>query len=104
MEISNRVRQNFLVPAIGSCLIAYFAYYAIFGDRGLKTLLNVERETKKVQVELNVTEQQSGDLRKKVEHLRPNSVDPDLLEERGRAVLNFTKPGELVIMKDKKRD
>lgn len=102
-DFFKRARDSVLVPAIGSCLVVYFAYYAVFGERGLRNLMHIESETQKAETQLNELKTSTDLTRKKVEHLRPNAVDPDLLDERGRAVLNFTRPDEIVIMKDSKK-
>ncbi len=36
-------------------------------------------------------------LERRVQLLRPDSLDPDMLEERARKVLNFAKKDEVVI-------
>jgi cell division protein FtsB len=43
-------------------------------------------------------EQQALSL--KVSDLKPNHLDPDLLDERVRASLNLAAPNEIVIMQD----
>ena len=43
-----------------------------------------------------VTERQGWE--KRARQLRTNSLDPDMLEERVRRVLNFTRPNEYVVM------
>ena len=41
-------------------------------------------------------------LEHRVQLLRPESVDPDLLEEQARARLGLSEPDEVVILKDKR--
>jgi cell division protein FtsB len=41
---------------------------------------------------------QRAELERKVKLLRPDSLDPDMLEERAREVLNYTREDEVVVM------
>jgi cell division protein FtsB len=41
-------------------------------------------------------------LEHRVRLLRPESVDPDLLDEQARARLGLSQPDEVVILKDKR--
>ena len=92
-----------IVPAIGASLVMYFAYYTIDGGRGLKAMTRVQGESAVAEARLDILETQRQSLEKQVSRLRPESIDPDLLEERARIVLNFSRPNDLVIKQDGKR-
>lgn len=83
-------------------LVLYFGYFAIYGNHGLLnwTRLNHEIELKQADLERVRTERVA--LEHRVRLLRPESVDPDLLEEQARARLGLSEPDEVVIMKDRK--
>lgn len=87
-----------VVPVIGACLVGYFAYHAIQGDRGLIALSHLQ-----IQIDqANQVLAQVRAERKRLEHeaslLRPDHLDPDMLDERARVVLNYSHPDDLVIM------
>jgi cell division protein FtsB len=43
------------------------------------------------------------DLERRVALLRPDNLDPDMLEERARTMLDFVHPDEIVIMTPSRR-
>ena len=80
----------------------YFAYYTIDGHRGLKAMTHVQGEVPIAEARLDVLQTQRAALENQVSKLRSGSLDPDLLDERARAVLNFSKPNDLVIRQSAK--
>ena len=85
-------------PVIGMTVVVYFAYHAVQGDRGLLALGTLRGEVNTLQAEvLDVRNARFG-LEKNVHMLRPETVDPDLLEERARLLLGFGKPDEWIVI------
>lgn len=82
-------------------LVAYFGYFAIYGNHGLVNWIRLQHEIELKQSELNQVRAERAALEHRVRLLRPESVDPDLLEEQARARLGLTEPDEVVILKDK---
>jgi cell division protein FtsB len=87
-----------VAPAIGFCVVAYFAYHSFQGDRGLVAWLRVKEQIETARSELAGLEAERKALERRVTLLRPASLDRDLLDEQARAVLNYARPGEIVIM------
>jgi cell division protein FtsB len=83
-------------------LVLYFGYFAIYGKHGLVNLIRLQEEIALQQGELDRVRTERAALEHRVRLLRPESVDPDLLEEQARAKLGLTEPDEVVILKDKK--
>jgi len=93
-------RSRFLLgPVLGITLTAYFAYHLVEGDRGLKAWLRLNREIGTATANLDAVRAQRAALDLKVSELRPDHVDPDLLDERIRATLNLVLPDDIVIMR-----
>jgi cell division protein FtsB len=93
-------RSQFLVgPVLGIVLTGYFAHHLVEGDRGLKAWLRLNREIRTAAANLDAIRAQRAALDLKVSELRPDHVDPDLLDERVRATLNLVSPDDLVIMR-----
>jgi len=93
-------RSRFLLgPALGITLTGYFAYHLVEGDRGLKAWLRLNREIGTATANLEAVRAQRAALDLKVSELRPDHVDPDLLDERIRATLNLVLPDDIVIMR-----
>src|ERR1700730_10318886 len=94
-----RRRAHLIVgPVVGVALTGYFAYHLVEGDRGLIDWLPLTREIRAENAELEAGRAQRQDLDLKVSNLKPDHLDPDLLDERVRATLNLVAPGETVIM------
>ena len=87
-----------LGPVIGTGLIAYFVFHGIEGDRGLLAYWQLRDRIAEVR-QLNddvVAERRM--LEHRVSLLRSDSLDPDLLDERLRIMLDLAHPDELVIL------
>jgi cell division protein FtsB len=94
-----RRRARFVLgPVVGMALTGYFAYHLVEGDRGLLAWLSLTREIRLATANLEAVraERAADDL--KVSNLRPDHLDPDLLDERIRATLNLVSPDDIVIM------
>ncbi len=96
--------SHMMISVIGAALFGYFVYHLIEGDRGLLTMLQREAELHESTIRLNDLRQEREQLEHKVQLMRSNSLDPDLLEEQSRRLLGFTKPNEVVILTPQTKD
>ena len=101
MDIARHVRKqlkSIVGPAIGVSLSLYFGYHLLEGDRGLNAWVRLTDEirTAKADAEQIHAEKLAQDQR--VSLLRPEHLDPDMLDEQARAALNLVGPGEIVIL------
>ena len=87
-----------VVPVLGIALLAYFAYHAIQGDRGLFAWLALNQQLKQAHALSDAADAERAELENRVERLSSASLDPDLLDERVRAMLNYARQDEVVIM------
>lgn len=76
----------------------YFVYMTVQGDRGIMALLRMQSELRTAQGRLDETRAERLTLEARVKHMRPNSIDPDLLDEQSRLQLNLAKPNEVVVL------
>lgn len=99
-----RVRARHVVgPTLGLCAAAYFAYHAVNGDRGLIAWVELQKRIEAARgVAAEVAAKREA-LEHRVRLLHPGSIDPDLLEERVRRMLNYGYPDEIVILVEKDR-
>jgi cell division protein FtsB len=94
-----RRRARFILgPVLGIALTGYFIYHLIEGDRGFLAWLRLTREIRAENANLEAVRAQREALDLKVLNLKPDHLDPDLLDERVRATLNLVAPDETVIM------
>ena len=96
-EIRRRARQ--IAPQVlFACIAGYFAYHAVQGERGLLAYVHLQQQLEQAQAVDRELDAQRAEMERKVQLLRPDSLDPDMLEERARAVLNYTREDEVVVM------
>jgi cell division protein FtsB len=86
-------------PLLGIALTGYFAYNLVRGDRGFLAWVRLSHEIQAENAQLDALHAERKALDLKVSELSPQHLDPDLLDERVRATLNFVAPNEVVIMK-----
>jgi cell division protein FtsB len=99
-ELSRRARQA-LPPIIGACVFGYFMYHAIQGDRGVLAWLQMSKQLEESQTTLAALTVERETIERRVTLLSPESLDPDLLDERARVMLNVAHPDDrLVIVKE----
>lgn len=95
-EIRLRAR-HVIGPVLGVCAVAYFAYHAVQGDRGLIAWWNLRQRVANARSVLDEITAQRDTLAHRVKLLHPQSLDPDMLEERARLMLNYGHPDDIVI-------
>ncbi len=98
-EVCARAR-HLVGPVFGICAVAYFAYHAIHGDRGLIARRDLNQKVEIARGVLAGIEARRGTLAHRVKLLSPGSLDPDMLEERARLMLNYGFPDDTVILTD----
>ncbi|MBF0093707.1 MAG: septum formation initiator family protein [Alphaproteobacteria bacterium] len=96
-EIRRRARY-ILGPLLGVGAVVYFSYHAVQGDRGLLAWWEVRHEIQQASRQLALVEAERDAWEKRVALLRPDSLDPDILEEGARVILNMGRPDEVVIL------
>lgn len=98
-EVRRRAR-HIVGPVLGITLFAYFAYHVVQGDRGLIAWWRLGQQVEAAEVAYQRIAAERAAFAHRVKLLQPDSLDPDLLEERTRATLGFAHRDDLVILKD----
>jgi cell division protein FtsB len=100
-EFKKRLRQA-IGPTIGACLFGYFVYHAIEGDRGVMAWLRISQQLAENKAALATLQGERQEVQHRVT-LLSTSIDPDLLDERARLMLNVAEPDDrLVVIKNPK--
>jgi len=89
-----------IVPVACLSIMAYFAWHAVHGDNGLLKLVELRESRSALAMKVENAREIRARLERDVALLRPESLDPDLLDERARAALGFAHPDELTIFVD----
>lgn len=100
MVIRTRLRAV-LIPlalyAVSASVTAYFVWHAVNGGRGLRIKDEYRLKISALDATLASVQAERAQLEQRVEMMRSDTVDRDLLEEEARTVLGRVRQSELVI-------
>jgi len=80
-------------------VMVYFGYNVIIGDLGLLSRWRLADEVSQLEYKLDKLNQRRKQLEQKVSLVRPESLDPDMLDERARIILNLAHPNDITILR-----
>jgi cell division protein FtsB len=89
--------RQILVPIIFAMMFGYFGYHLVNGDRGLLAMAHLQRETMIADQNLAEAETTRKIWERRVAALRTQSLDPDMLDERARILLNFSRKEDIIV-------
>ena len=100
--VSHRRRRTILT-ALGlyifaALFIGYFAANAFTGNHGLRAQLDLDQQFAAMQQELAQAKAERAFWERRVTLLRSDRLDPDMLDERARALLGYVDPRELTLL------
>jgi cell division protein FtsB len=79
-------------------LLGFFAWHAQEGPRGFAFREKLASQSRQLSEELAAIQKQRTDFETRVALLRPESVDPDMLDEMARSTLDVAGPNDLVVL------
>lgn len=99
----SRKRLRGVLTALGlyvvaAALIGYFWFHAFSGQRGLHAKHEIDQQLQELTSELKRLKAEKGMWERKVALLRSDGIDPDMLDERARALLNVAHPNDVILM------
>ncbi len=100
MVKSRRLRNvlnTLALYTIAGLVIGYFGVNAYTGSRGLKAKQDLDQETAQLNRELEALKAQRIIWERRVSLLATANLDPDMLDERSRMLLNYSDPRELTL-------
>ena len=97
-----RTRLRAVLTALGlytvaALIIGYFGLSAYTGAHGLKAKQDLAQQQMNLVRELERATAERKEWEHRVSLLRADRLDPDLLDERARAMLNYAHPRDLVL-------
>jgi len=98
-EIRARAR-HVIGPVLGVCAIGYFAFHVVHGDRGLIAWWKVKQRVSAAKQALAASQAERQTLERRVRLMEPGSLDPDMIEERARLMINYGHEDDIVILED----
>ncbi|MDP6953567.1 MAG: septum formation initiator family protein [Alphaproteobacteria bacterium] len=97
---SGRRLRRAAMPALLLAAALYLGYHMINGERGILAWMRLEENIATLAKEVAETREERQRLENRVVMLRPESLDPDLLEERAGAVLNLGRQEDLLVLEE----
>ena len=82
---------------IAALVIGYFGVNAYSGNHGLRARQDLDQQIAQLSDELETLKAERATWERRVALLRPRSIDPDMLDERARALLDYADPRDLTL-------
>jgi cell division protein FtsB len=83
---------------IAALLIGYFGVNAYTGNHGLKARQDLVVQMDELTRELQRIKAERAQWERRISLLKSESLDPDMLDERARALLNWVDPRDVTMM------
>jgi cell division protein FtsB len=100
--VSHRHRRTILTVLglyiFAAAFIGYFAVNAFTGNHGLRAQADLDQQMATMQSELKHLKAERALWERRVALLRSDRIDPDMLDERARALLGLTDPRDLTLL------
>jgi cell division protein FtsB len=101
--VTRRRLRSFLTAlalyAFSALAIAYFAFNAYTGQRGLLARQEIAQQIVSLNTELAGLKDERSRWERRIALLKSDRIDPDLLDERARDLLGFVGPKDIVILR-----
>jgi len=82
---------------IAALVIGYFGVNAYTGNRGLEAKKNLDQQTAQLTGELAALKAERAEWERRVALLKSESLDPDMLDERARRLLDYADSRDLIL-------
>jgi cell division protein FtsB len=83
--------------SFAAAVIGYFGLNAYSGNRGLRAQQELDEQIAQLNDELAGLRAERATWERRVLLLRAGSIDPDMLDERARTLLNYADPRDLTL-------
>jgi cell division protein FtsB len=83
---------------VAALLIGYFAINAYSGNHGLKARADLDQQIAELTGDLDKVKAERNLWQRRVALLRADGLDPDMLDERARLMLNFVDPRDIILL------
>jgi len=80
-------------------LIGYFGVNAYTGNHGINARQGLDLQLARLTSERDTIKSERQQWERRVALLKSQSLDPDMLEERARALLDYVDPRDLTLMR-----
>jgi cell division protein FtsB len=96
-------RRRLVLTALGlytfaALFIGYFGVNAFTGAHGLRAQADLDKQLATMDGELAALKAQRAVWQRRVSLLRSAQIDPDMLDERARALLGYVDPRDITLL------
>ncbi len=96
-------RRRAILTALGlytfaALFVGYFAVNAFTGNRGLRAQQDLDQQISTMKAELGQLKAERALWERRVSLLRSDRIDPDMLDERARALLGYVDPRDVTLV------
>jgi len=84
--------------AVAALFVGYFGVNAYTGKNGINARQELDQQIADLASELERVRAERERWERRVALLRADRIDPDMLDERARRVLNYVDPHEVTVM------
>ena len=92
------ILSAFALYAMAAFLIGYFGVNAYTGNYGLKARQDLDQQITELTRDLDRTKAERERWQRRVALLRSDGIDPDMLDERARLLLDYVDPRDAVML------
>jgi cell division protein FtsB len=83
--------------SVAALVIGYFGVNAYTGNHGLRAKQDLDQQIGQLTRELDGLKAERAVWDRRIALLKSDSIDPDMLDERARALLDYADPRDLVL-------
>lgn len=100
--VTHRRRRSILTAlalyTLAALFIGYFAVNAYTGNHGLRAQQDLDQQLAEMRAELSRLRAERAMWHHRVSLLRSDRIDPDMLDERARAMLDYVDPRDVTLL------
>ncbi len=95
MNNSKKIITMFVLLGI----VCYFVFHALQGKNGLRSRIALKKKMSGLEVQLSKLTDDRRKLDHYIELMKSQKIDPDMLDEQARELLNLAEPSDIIILK-----
>jgi cell division protein FtsB len=94
----HRITQTLALYLLAAGAISYFGFHAYHGDHGIRAREQFIAEMADLRRELRDLKRERVEVERRVNLMSGSAIDPDMLDQRAREILNYVDPHDLVLI------